>query len=597
MKGEPGNEQGPREAGEDERGPWGLAAVALVAGLLQVLASVALGMARADDFEAASSESSAIYLLAAALVTAGVFAIYLVRERPAIALTLGTVWPLGMFFGLRKHATVLGLAFHGEFILHHLAAILAFALAVMVPLRWARDEQLGPAWQRMGPAALAVPGAALLLVGHLSTLLQPPPPGSEAGLAQALSLGGQPWITELGAGLLIAAWPLAVGLFWTRLGPAERRPIALILLAPMVVRLATAGVHGLSGALVAPAAVPWLGATMVVASVLTLGLLRPRLDRWVTAVVGIICLFGSMLFYYFYEHGFGELEDGLGGLLQSLFGFQVPYPPYTDDLRSAALMLGLFFMFVTVYTALVSTEDRSRGLSLGLMLIAGLGLSSPHLALMVGAGALLFIETLLPGAPHRELGAWNGWGGSPKVPEWVKLEEIDDEEDREAEGAGFAPNEADLRGTLEGLSERLAAAAPIAAEDDAGSTILVRDHLGDTPFELRARVPRRSPADVRVELTVGLPGRSEAAFELVPDTSERGPRPAHLLARSHRVIGDPRQLEAFGDEALDALTPFPTAYLRAWEAGAQVELGAELSRLRVDSLEALVRCLARALRD
>jgi len=51
----------------------------------------------------------------------------------------------------------------------------------------------------------------------------------------------------------------------------------------------------------------------------------------------------------------------------------------------------------------------------------------------------------------------------------------------------------------------------------------------------------------------------------------------------------------FGDAPLDALTCFPTAYLRAWEGGVSVDLGRELVSLRVDHLEALVRSLARAL--
>ena len=54
-------------------------------------------------------------------------------------------------------------------------------------------------------------------------------------------------------------------------------------------------------------------------------------------------------------------------------------------------------------------------------------------------------------------------------------------------------------------------------------------------------------------LTVGPAlGAAEVAhasplFELVADPGERGQRPAHLLARSHRIVGDARALERYGD--------------------------------------------------
>jgi hypothetical protein len=111
-------------------------------------------------------------------------------------------------------------------------------------------------------------------------------------------------------------------------------------------------------------------------------------------------------------------------------------------------------------------------------------------------------------------------------------------------------------------------------------------------LDVRARV---EPAGSRIELSVGLPGRGDPVFELIPDPGKRGQRPAHLLARSHRVHGEMRALEAFGDAPLDALTCFPTAYLRAWEGGVSVDLGRELISLRVDHLESLVRSLVRAL--
>lgn len=541
----------------------------MVAGLLQIVASVALGMARTERFAQAAAERPGIYLLVAALLTAAVFTVWLVRDRPALALTLALAWPLGLWAGLRGRATGLGLAFHGEFVVHHFSALLCLAIAVSLPIAWARDQRLGPL--RFAPALLAIPGAVLLAGAHVAPM--------EVGPA----VFARPWVPTVGAGLLLATWPVSAAVFWTRMGPGLRRPIVWILMLPVVLRLVFAGVSGLSGELIEPERIPWLGAGVVVTAIATLLLLRPRVDRWLMAVIGAICLLGSMFFYYFYEHGFGELEDGLGGLLQSLFGFQVPYPPYADDLRSAALMMGLFFIFVTVYASLVSAEDRSRGIALGLMMIAGLGLSSPHLALMLGAGAMLFVETLLPGAPHREL--------VPRSPFARQvIAELDSADDSDGDEPQPGSASADVRAVLGNLADRLGSQAPATVETDAGWMLDLRDELDGRPFDLRARVEASA---TRIELIIGLPGRGDPIFELVPDVGDRGQRPAHLLARSHRVVGATRSLEALGDPPLDALTRFPTAYLRAWEAGLQVDLGRDLDGVSVDALEALVRSLTR----
>ncbi|NVB42392.1 hypothetical protein G6O69_31505 [Pseudenhygromyxa sp. WMMC2535] len=581
-KGHEGDEGRKRPPGASERAPWGVANIALIAGILQVLASIALGLARVDRFAAAASESPQIYMLAAALITAGVFSIWLVRERPLIAVALALIWPVGLWLGLHQRVTILGLAYHGEFVLHHFSALLCLVLAVTLPLSWARDPRLGRL--RPLPAALALPGAALLIGAHLAPLHMGPP------------WLGERWVASLGGALLLGSWPLSMATFWTRMAPPQRRWIAPLLLLPVLTRLALAGPEALSGALVPPALVPWLGAAIVVSAMTLLVLLRPRLELWVMVVVGVLCLITSTLFYLFYEQGFGELEDGLGGLLESLLGFRVPYPSYVDELRSAALMMGLFFLHVAVYAALVSTEDRVRGVSLGLMLIAGLGFSSPHLVLMLGVGALLFIETLLPGAPHRELrhnpfGPGPGFGGDFELGELGDPDDPDSPEDASASAARDPETgRAALLTCFEGLAERLHTSPPTQVEGPRGVAVNLRDELDGVPFDFIARV---ETVGVRVELIVGLPGRSDPIFELLAEPGDRGQRPAHLIARSHRVHGDIRALEAWGDAPLDALSSFSTAYLRAWEAGAQVELGRDLSGLRVDALEALVRALAR----
>jgi hypothetical protein len=552
----------PEGSRRSERSFWGIAAVALAAGLLQIIASVALGMASLDRFTAAANERPAIYMVVAVLIGAGSLSIWLMRERFTIALMLAAVWPLGMWYALRQHTSWLGLAYHGEFVLHHLSAVLCLFVAIGVPLAWAFDDRLGKV--RWFPALFAVPGTLALVGSHLGRAPLGPLWLADRSLATT------------GAALLLLAWPVAIAVFWRQLGPRQRRPLAVLLLLPLVVRVGAAGWDGLSGELVPHEHIVWVGSALIVTGIAALLLLRPRLEYWVLAVVGVICLVGSMFAYWLYEHGFGELEDGLGGLLQSLFGFVIPYPSYVDDTRSAALMMGLFFMFVTVYSALVSAEDRVRGIALGLMVIAGIGFSSPHLALMFGTGALLVIEGLLPGAPARELEA------APS--------HITDHDQ------GTAPTEGQLarvHAVLDGLAERLGLDPPTeVATGRLAVSFGLRGEVGSSVLDVRARV---EPSSARIELSVGLPGRGDPVFELIPDPGKRGQRPAHLLARSHRLHGEMRALEAFGDAPLDALTCFPTAYLRAWDGGVSVDLGRELVGLRVDHLEALVRSLARAL--
>ncbi|PRQ02115.1 hypothetical protein ENSA5_25740 [Enhygromyxa salina] len=560
---------------EEERSPWAIAAVALVAGLLQIIASIVLGLARLEKFTAAANEGAYIYLVVGALLGAGVFSVWVVRSRPQLAVTLALVWPAGVWYGLRAHTSTLGLAYHGEYILHHLSALLCLVLAISVPIGWAKDRRLGKL--AFVPLLLALPGALALAASHLGQV-----PVGPTWLADHR-------LATIGAALLLASWPVAAALFWSELGPRQRRPLVFVLLLPLAVRVGFAGWDGLSGALVEPEAIPWVGAALVVTAIATLILLRPRLELWVMAVVGVICLLASMFFYFLYENGFGELEDGLGGLLQSLFGFAVPYPSYVDDLRSAALMMGLFFMFVTVYSALVSAEDRVRGIALGLMVIAGLGFSSPHLVLMFGVGALLVVEGMLPGAPHRELGSRQAAADAAAIERALAYDD------------GPPRDLASVRELIEGLAERLGLDPPTAVETESGAGMIgLRGELlgpegraeGGPVLDLRARV---EPGSTRIELSVGLPGREEPVFELVPDPGKRGRRPDHLLSRSHRVHGELRALEAFGDAPLDALTSFPTAYLRAWDGGVDVDLGRELVGLRVDQLDALVRSVAKAL--
>ena len=73
---------------DSERWPWGIASVALVAALAQILASIVLGMARLERFNAAAAEPAAPYLVIAALVAVAALGVWIVRERMALAAPL-----------------------------------------------------------------------------------------------------------------------------------------------------------------------------------------------------------------------------------------------------------------------------------------------------------------------------------------------------------------------------------------------------------------------------------------------------------------------------------------------------------------------------
>ena len=110
-----------------------LPAMAAVAGLLQLIAGVALGLASPEALHRAAREGPrATILVVLALAGCGLLA-WLLRQRPAAAAGLGLAGPLlaGLVVwkgGLSK----LGLAYHGEFILHHFLALVCAALCLAI---------------------------------------------------------------------------------------------------------------------------------------------------------------------------------------------------------------------------------------------------------------------------------------------------------------------------------------------------------------------------------------------------------------------------------------------------------------------------------
>ncbi|MBK7830521.1 hypothetical protein [Nannocystis sp.] len=359
-----------------------LAAAGAIAGLLQLIAGVALGLASPEALHrAARAGPRSTILLVLALASCGLLA-WILRRRTAAAAGLGLAGPLlaGLILwksGLSK----LGLAYHGEFILHHFLALVCAALCLAIPLQWLRAPRLAAARWRFLPAAPASVGALLLLLEHLrgdSDLTGP--------------------IGQVGTALSLATWPIALAVLWPTLGPPRLRAWLLVSTLPALVRVGLGGAAALAGVPLGLAAATPLMSAVVIASLVGLPLLRPQLDRLLQVIVSVGAGVMTLGLHRVYLQRFGDLEGDLGGLVRSLFGFDLPYPGYVPGWRLGAAMLGLFVLLTTVSGALISQRDHIRGLGLALMISGGLGLGSPQLVLMLCAGYLVLLDATA-GAP------------------------------------------------------------------------------------------------------------------------------------------------------------------------------------------------------
>lgn len=519
-----------------------LAAVALLAGILQVMATVKLGLASLEELREAAAEGAQPYLLGSLATVLGLWVAWLLRRRPLWAALVLLAWQGAVFWPLYARTSLLGLAFHGEYVLHHFTGLLAAATCVAIGMGWVRRAELGRF--HFIPGGLAVAGTVGLLVVHL--LEQP-------GLAMSPS----PWLERGGAAALLLAWGSGVAVLWRQLGPPRLRWVALALWVPFVVRVALSWPEGLAGASVADAGRPVLMLCMIGAAVGTFVGFAPNTSPGVRTMVLVFSGLATVLLYYFYRHGFGELEAGLGGLAQSMFAFSLPYPSYVPAWKVWAVMLGLFAMFGAAYTGLVSPGHRVRGVALALLVVTGLGLSTPPLVLMTGAAGLLWVDSLV------------GSGTAAATPQ-----------------APSRPMEA----ILDATAERLGVPGVVVLEAAEGTLLAVRGEVGEAALDLRARPSTRDGWEVT--LTVGLLGRGRPVLAFVPEAGDDGPRPAHLLGRTHRARGQVRRLEQLDDALLDALLPFPRARVELWDAGARVTLGNDLAQLDDERLATLVQGLA-----
>lgn len=519
-----------------------LAAVALLAGILQVMATVMLGLAPLEHLHVAASEGARPYLLGVLATMLGLLVVWLLRRRPLRAVLVLLAWQAAVFWPLHARTSALGLAYHGEYVLHHFTGIIAAATCIAIATGWLRKVELGPA--RIVPAGLALIGTAALLAAHL---------------AEQPSMGGHtwPWIERGGAAALLLAWGTAVPALWRHLGPSRMRVTAMVLLLPYLVRVGFAFPEGLAGASVADPGRAPLMLAMVVAAVVTFATFRPPLQGGIRTMVMVLSGLATLMLYFFYWRGFGDLEAGLGGLAQSVFAFSLPYPTYYGGvgmLKVWLVMLGMFAMFCSAYAGLVCPGQRVRGIALTMMVVTGLGLSTPPLTLMAGAAALLWIDSLVGRGPGQRVSR------NPDQP---------------------------MEGILEASAEHLGLPAPVVLEDGGRAQLDVRGDVSDTPVDLRAR-PAGSDGWA-LTITVGVLGRGRPPLQLQPEPGDDGHRPSHLLGRTHRAVGQVRQLELLEDSLLDALLPYPDSRIELWDAGSRVRLGSDLGGLDDERLVRLVR--------
>ena len=483
-----------------------------------------------------------MYLLGGLATLVGLVGVWALRRRPLVAAGVLVVWQAAVLLPLRGRTSRLGLAYHGEFVLHHFATLLAAAICVLVAIDLLQRIELGRA--RFLPAALALVGTALAVAAHLWT--SRPEHGANAipGWAGAAPI------------LLVGAWLSIPAIAWRRLQPLPLRIAGLCLALPYVVRLSVGGAEGLVGGVVPPGGRALVMTAIVLGGVAVFVLVRPRLSKGLRTLVTLSSFIAVAMLFLVYRQGFGELEDDLGGLAISVFGFVPPYPPYVPAWQSLVVMLGLFGLFTAAYASLIAKEERARGVALALVVATGIGLTSPQLWLMAGAAGLLFYDSL-PASVGR--------ARPPAQP----MEDLV----REA-------------------AERLGLPEPVVLETEDGALLSMRGEVHSRRVELRSRPLPRDRAWA-LELSVGVHGRGRPDVALVPDRGESGARPAHVLARTHAVRGEPRAAERLDDGLLDTLVHLPDARVELWPAGARVDLGEDLSGLTAERIAALVEALVR----
>ncbi len=512
-----------------------LVTVAVIVGIAQVVASVALSLAKPEALALAAAEGPILYVLGVSGVAAAWLVAWFLRARVLLALGLGVAGTVVIIGVSASSGSALGLIYFGELLIHHFLALLAAAICLAVGRSIFVDPDLGGL--RRLPLLFAGVGGALLLVQHVVSL-----PVFGLDLEFVWRLGSASSLLAIAA-TWVLLWPLYS---WSD------RLLSVCLLAPLVVRIVIGGAAGLSGAVPGVSAAMPMMVAITSAGIAAFLLLGKRVDVFARV---LSLLVGGLVSYrldgvYQGPH-FQFYEERLGGLVRSIFGFELPYPSFVAGWKTATATVAIFTMTAAISAALLDRSQRARALALALVVVAGLGLTTPQLLLMQAAGSLVLLACLREGPV---VAVSPVACPPPEEPEQIFAE----------------------------LAERLGVAAPVVIEEPVETLLAIRGEHRQSALDLRARTADH----LRwvVVLACGVLGRGRPDAEVLPG---RG---------GHRLRGDVRRVGGEESGVLAALSAFPTATARFWEAGCEVEFGDDLTRLGAASLEALIRAIGRQLR-
>ena len=515
-----------------------------LAGAIQVVATVELGLLPATKVRAAAAAPPGPYLVAAAAVTGGlVLAALLLRRRPLwAALSILAVEAAGLFPAARV-MTVAGTIYSLELFAHHWAAVsaavaLVAAAGLVPPAR--------PVWARRvgrlaaGAAVVAATvGLAAHVIGHARTF-------DAAAPLQAAA-----------AGLVLAAAAGAIGVRAAAGRAFAPTLAASALLVPWLVRVAVTGRAGLAGAPAEGAARIAVTVALGLGALVLLGTVRPRLSAGLRVVVHAASALAVGALYVTYDRFFGEVEAAFDELARSFLGFSPPYPTYVPVPARIAFAVAVFAAVVAAYGALVSRDRRREGLALAVALLAGVGLSSPQTVLMAGAGLVAFAAFAIPATPASA-------ARPPPRPAAAVFEAV-------ARDLGWEP--------------------PVVVDDGRRTTLRAEGTLGGIDVRLSGRVRK---GRVEATATVGVPPKARPVVALEPRREGEAPLLDHPIGRTHRVAGRRRALESIDDALLDALLSFPDGRVAWWPSGVVIEFGRDLARFEPPQVEALLRAAARS---
>ncbi len=522
-----------------------LAAILLIAGVVQLFAVARLGRWNEAVLTRAALEGPGIYI-ATILVAVVAIAVnrrlwFHPRRTREIAAATTAVLIAGFVWWLSSRVSWSGFVYHGEYILHHFLAVCSAVVAWSLARVWQRQRDLGRL--RYLPFAAAAVGIVLLLGAHLASVPR-------------LALELPTWLADVGVGAFISAPLLALAAL-PKLGGWSRRLVALLVFTPLIARVLLTGTGALHGALVPDDLVVYLLASFGVCACSLWFLPGSTPPRGTRVYLWVLAAGATYFLYSMYTQKYGFVEADLASLGHSILGFDLVYPGYVPTWLMLTCSLGLTALLAGQWEALFVAERRTQGLALGLLTVAGLGLSSPQVALMSGLGGLLLVHSLQQhaSAPARAI----------KTATEVPIPAIFDD-----------------------IASKLKLPDVVSLAQPTYTLLSLRGEISGTAVRMQART--RDEVTWSVELEVGVIGRGEPHCELRP--GRRGREHAiDGLTETHRVFGNARELERLSPTLFDHLAACPDAAFSVWPGGFRIVFGNQLGELTSKRARALISLL------